>query len=267
LTSIFPVTGRSVTDATFPLHSAIYEGTVRHRRFGPGPSHEFTFESAMPLIDLEEVHSVVGLHPLWSSSHAAPSWFRRADFIGPHDVALDECVRNAVEQHCGERPLGRIALLANLRTWGWLFNPISLYFCSSEDGTQVETLVAEVENTPWHERKTYVVGAPGLVHRFPKLMHVSPFLPMGVDYELRYSAPSERLNVRFDVVRGEDRLLSATMSLRRRTMDRHGLGRILWRHPMLTHRVSAGIYSQAGRLRLKGAPFFRSPACEGEHHE
>jgi DUF1365 family protein len=247
------------------LHSAIYEGTVRHRRFGPGTHHEFSFECAMPLIDLDEVHRVADLHPLWSSRNAAPSWFRRADFMGPHDVALDECVRDAVEQHRGERPVGRIALLANLRTWGWIFNPISLYFCSSEDGTRVESLVADVENTPWHERQTYVVGPPGPVHRFPKLMHVSPFLPMAADYQLRYSAPSERLNVRLDVVRGEDRLLSATMSLRRQTMDRRGLGRILWKHPMLTHRVSAGIYSQAARLRLKGAPFFRHPAHEGGH--
>jgi DUF1365 family protein len=134
-----------------------------------------------------------------------------------------------------------------------------LYFCADPDGIGVEALVAEVENTPWHERCSYVVGPPGL-HRFAKTMHVSPFLPMDVDYELRYTVPSERLVVHFDVVRGAERLLGATLSLRRRALDRRGLGRLLWANPALTHRVSAGIYAQAARLRLRGAPFHKHPA-------
>ena len=123
----------------------------------------------------------------------------------------------------------------------------------------VEALVAEVENTPWHERHAYVVGPPGR-HRFAKVMHVSPFLPMDVDYELRYSAPGERLVVRLDVVRGGERLFAVTLSLGRRPLDRRGLGRLLWRYPDAHHRVSAGIYAQAARLRLKGAPFHLHPA-------
>ena len=121
-----------------------------------------------------------------------------------------------------------------------------------------ETLVAEGENTPWHERCSYVVGAPGR-HRFAKTMHVSPFLPMDVDYVLRYSAPGEDLVVRFDVMRGDEHLLGVTLSLRRRTLDRRALQRLLWTYPALTHRVSAGIYAQAARLRLRGAPFHGHP--------
>ena len=90
-------------------------------------------------------------------------------------------------------------------------------------------------------------------------MHVSPFLPMDVDYVLRYSAPGEHLVVRFDVMRGDERLLGATLSLRRRTLDRRALRRLLWTYPALTHRVSTGIYAQAARLRLRRAPFHGHP--------
>jgi uncharacterized protein len=245
------------------LRSAIYEGTLRHRRFGPATTHEFSYDVAMPLLDLAEIESVTGLHPLWSSRRLAPVWFRRADFVGDPAVPLDEAVRRLVEERSGYRPTGPIALLANLRTWGWLFNPIGLYFCADPDGVTIETLIAEVENTPWHERCSYVVGPPGR-HRFAKNMHVSPFLPMDVDYVLRYSAPAEHLVVHLDVMRGDERLMGATLSLRRRALDRRALGRLLWAYPALTHRVSAGIYAQAARLRLRGAPFHRHPARQVE---
>lgn len=246
------VTGRG-------LRSAVYEGTLVHRRFGPGPGHEFTYRVAMPLLYLDEIESVTRLHRLWSDRHPAPVWFRREDFLGDAGIPLPVAVRSLVEERSGLRPAGAVALLANLRTWGRLFNPISLYFCTGADGQQVEALVAEVENTPWHERTSYVVGPPGR-HRFAKSMHVSPFLPLDVDYELRYTAPAERLLVGLDVLRGRDRLLGVTLSLRRRPLDHDALGRLLREHPVFANRVSARIYFQAARLRLKGAPFHTHPA-------
>ena len=259
MTALLPAVGAPVATGGPGLRSAIYEGTLHHRRFGPGTTHEFSYDVAMPLLDLAEIELVTGLHPLWSARHPAPAWFRRADFLGDPAVPLHEAVRDLVEERSGRRPAGPIALLTNLRTWGWLFNPISLYLCADLAGGGVESLVAEVENTPWHERCSYVVGPPGC-HRFPKTMHVSPFLPMDVDYELRYTMPTERFVVHFDVIRGDERLLGATLSLHRRALDRQGLGRMLWANPALTHRISAGIYAQAARLRLRGAPFHKHPA-------
>lgn len=242
------------------LRSALYQGTLRHRRWGPGAEGDFSYRVAMPLIDLAEVGDVASLHPLWSARSPAPVWFRRADFLGHPARPLAEEVRDLVQQRAGARPQGHVALLANLRTWGWLFNPISLYFCFSADGLAVEHLVAEVENTPWHERCQYVVGAPG-THRFAKAMHVSPFLPMDVDYRLRYGHPGERLVVQLDVMREEQRLFAATLSLRRRPLNRRELGRLLWDYAAMSQRVSAGIYRQAMRLGLRRAPFFAHPGA------
>jgi len=219
---------------------------------------------AMPLLDLAEVSDVMGLHPAWSAARAAPMRFRRDDFLGDPSTPLDGAVQDLVRERTGRRPEGPVAVLANLRTWGWLFNPIGLYFCAdiagpAGDPGPIGSLVAEVENTPWHERHAYVVGPPGK-YRFAKELHVSPFLPTGLDYQLRYTAPGARLTVGLDVLRGDQTLFAAALFLRRRVLDRAALGRLLWKYPAMTHRVTAGIYAHAARLGLKGAPFFSHPA-------
>ena len=88
------------------LRSAVYEGTLRHRRFGPGPAHEFSYRVAMPLIYLDEIGSVTRLHPLWSSRWPAPVRFRREDFLGDHATPLPQAVRDLVEERCGLKPDG-----------------------------------------------------------------------------------------------------------------------------------------------------------------
>jgi DUF1365 family protein len=249
------------------LRSAIYEGQVSHARFGPGPTHSFSQRVAMPLLDLAEVDAVMGMHPAWSGHRISPVRFRRQDFLGDPATPLTRAVQDLVSDRTGRRPEGPVAMLANLRTWGWLFNPISLYFCADRTSPAggsgpISSLVAEVENTPWHDRHAYVVGGPGN-HRFAKELHVSPFLPSGVDYQLRYTAPGERLTVALEVVQGDRRLFAATLSLRRRPVNRAALSHLLWSYPALTHRVTAGIYAHAARLRLKGAPFFSHPGHQG----
>ncbi len=243
------------------LSSALYTGTLHHSRHGPGPRHRFTYRVAMPLLYLDEIDRVAASHPLWSSRHPAPVWLRRDDFLGAPGTALDGAVRGLVAERTGLRPAGRVALLANVRTWGWLFNPISLYFCLGASGG-TETLVADVENTPWHEHHYYVMGSPG-EHRFAKEMHVSPFLPMGTEYRLSYTAPGEDLRVQLDLLGAGQRLLTAVLSLQRSPLDRRAMSAYLRDYPAMAHRVSAGIYTQAARLVLKGAPLFTHPDKTG----
>ena len=118
------------------------------------------------------------------------------------------------------------------------------------------------------------MGPPG-EHRFAKALHVSPFLPAQGDYTLRYSAPEEGIRVSLDVAAppppspygrwhepNHDTTapeLSASMVLRRRPLDRAGLARLLWAYPLMTTRVSGGIYAQAVRLAARGAPIPPAP--------
>lgn len=240
------------------MRSAIYEGVVVHSRYEP-VRHRFAYRMALPLLGLDEIDDVCALHPLWSVERRNVVSFRRGDFLGGDTGRpLGEPVRDAVQNQLGWRPTGPIALLAHVRTWGWLFNPIALYYCFDATGTTVEALVAEVTNTPWHQHHAYVVGAPGR-HRFGKELHVSPFFGMDHEYLLRYDAPGERLVVSFGNDRDGRRVFDASLRLERREMSRRELTRVIAAYPLMTMRVSGGIYRQALALKQAGVPFVQHP--------
>jgi hypothetical protein len=246
-----------------PVHSALYEGTLSHARFGT-PRHSFEYQVLMAWLDLDELPGALDAHPLWSDRHAAPIRFRRRDFHGDPLVPLDAAVRNTVVRELGRRPTGPIRMLAHLRTWGWSFNPIVFYFVFAPDGETVEALVAEVTNTPWHERHAYVLRVDGaeLVEpiRFPKALHVSPFMDLDLDHSLAFTRPGgSEVTIRMDDWRGDDHLFAAELDLRRLPLDRPTMGRALRQHPLPAQRVSAGIYWEALKLRAKHAPFRRHP--------
>ncbi len=252
-----PLETRPPTGVVLPfpgtgLRSGIYEGTVVHHRFEP-IDHRFSFRITMTMLDLAEVDRVCGHHPLWSVERANAVSFRRRDYLGDGGVPLDRSVRDLVEQRTGLRPLGPISLLTQVRTWGWLFNPISVYYCFAPDGQSVDTVVVEVTNTPWHERTAYVLPGPGS-HVVAKELHVSPFLPMDLQHRFVIGDPGQRLVLGVDDFGADGRVFSASMVLRRRPATRRSLGRVLWRYPLMTMRVSWGIYRQALALRRKGVP-------------
>ncbi|MCU1369478.1 MAG: hypothetical protein JWO77_672 [Ilumatobacteraceae bacterium] len=244
-------------------HSALYEGTLGHARLGT-PSHSFEYRVLMAWLDLAELPGALDAHPLWSDRRLAPIRYRRQDFHGDPGVPLDQAVRDTVQRETGRRPDGPIRLLAHLRTWAWSFNPIVFYFVFTPDGEAVDTLVAEVTNTPWHERHAYVlpVGAPELDQpvRFPKALHVSPFMDLDLDHSLAFSRPgAPEVTIRMDDWRGHDHVFAAELDLRRLPLDRPTMSRVLWQHPLPAQRVSAGIYWEALKLRAKHAPFRRHP--------
>ncbi len=241
------------------LRSAVYEGRVVHHRLAP-VDHRFTYRIAMVLVDLAEVDELCALHPLWSAERANAVTFRRRDYLGDPSVPLDEAVRGLVAERTGARPSGPIAVLTQLRTWGWLFNPITTYYCYDPSGTTVETTVVEVTNTPWHERTAYVLPGTGL-HDVAKAMHVSPFLPMDLTHRFAVGPPDDRLTLAVDDVRGDRPVFAASMALTRVPASRRSLGRLLWRFPLMTVRVSWGIYRQALVLRARGVPFHRHPGA------
>lgn len=237
--------------------SAVYEGTLSHHRRTP-VEHSFRYRVAMPYVDLDELHDLCGLHPLWSAERSNVVSFQRRDFLPRWPGSLADAVRDLVEERLGWRPAGPVAMLAHPRTWGWLFNPIALYYCLDQASSRVQALVAEVTNTPWHERHVYVVGEPGR-HRIAKQLHVSPFFDMDMEYELTYGEPGDRLSVAMRAVRGEQVLFDAALRLERRDADRTSLGRLAW-HPSLGPvGGSAAIYRQAFALWRAGAPFVPHP--------
>jgi DUF1365 family protein len=241
------------------MRSSIYEGVVLHRRLATsqtgGVAHDFAHHVTMALVFLDEIDELFAVHPLWSTQRWRPVRFSRTDYLGDPTVPLDDAVRAAVYDQLGRRPTGPVAMLANLRTWGWLFNPLSVYYCYDEDGVEVDAIVLEVTSTPWHERHVYVIDGADRRSRFAKEMHVSPFMGMDLDYVLNWTAPGERLRLHLGNRHESTHVFDASIDLERRDATRRSLGDMVWRHPLQTYSVSANIYHQAIHLFVKGAPF------------
>jgi uncharacterized protein len=245
------------------IHSGVYEGWVRHRRHVP-VAHEFRYPLFMTYLDLDELPWVLDPFRGWSARRPAPAWFRRADFIGPADRPLDECVRDAVAERSGERPRGPIRLLANLRHLGHSFNPVTFYYCFDDADQRVRFVLAQVTNTPWGERHAYLLGGndgEGRVIRgkLDKAFHVSPLMGMDHSYDWRTTEPGSQLIVHIDSRGAEGKAFDATLSMRRRELTTATMRRVLWRYPAASAQVVAKIYWQAVMLRSKGAPYHPHP--------
>lgn len=254
------------------MTSRLYEGTVRHRRFTPR-AHAFEYRVALPFLDLDEVPEVFDERWLWSGRGPALAEFRRSDFLGDPAVPLVDAVRARIREVTGETHTGPIYLLANLRYFGYSINPITCYYCYAQDGERLEYLVAEVTNTPWEERHSYVLRGPEsgqwLRTEFDKGMHVSPFNPMAMRYHWRSNLPGERLSLHLENHAAGAKVMDATLALEARPLTGASMARLLAVYPFMTARVGLAIYWQALRLFLKGVPFHTHPAKQalGARHE
>lgn len=248
------------------MQSAIYEGTVRHRRVAERP-HEFRYGVAMAYLDLDELEAgaVRGL----TRERPGLVRFRRADYLGDPRTGLADAVRELVAQRLGAAPQGPVRLLTHLRSYGHCFNPVSFYYCFAPGGERLEAIVAEVTNTPWGERHAYVLprgagAGDGAVigGSFDKALHVSPFMGMDQRYEWRAPAPGPTLSVHIESRERGTRAFDATLNLRRRPLDRRTLVRTTVRYPAATQRMLVLIYAHAVALWLKGVRIKPHPGAQ-----
>lgn len=246
------------------MHSAIYQGTLRHRRFHP-KGHEFTYRSTLFYLDLDELPHLFNGVRGWSYGGKTLGQCRRADYIGDAQTELKEAVRTEVMRQAGFCPQGAIRMLTNLRMWGFCFNPVTLYYVFEPAADKPSVILAQVNNTPWNERHTYLIpcdasGKTGTA--FPKQFHVSPFNPLDMDYRWVSTAPGEQLVVHMENHRDNICHMDATLTLEYNPWSAQHLQRLLWQQPWLTLKVPLMIYWQAVKLFLKGVPVYThaSPA-------
>lgn len=252
------------------MQSCLYEGWVRHSRRLP-VRHSFRSRLCLVMLDLGELDQVFAGRWLWSTRRFAAGWFRRRDHFGDPQVPLDQTVRELVREQAGLVIDGPIRLLTHLRYFGFVFNPVSFYFCYARPGdTEPAAVVAEVTNTPWKQRHCYVLTAAqmGLGSErqggarpvwLAKQFHVSPFMQLDQEYRWSLTPPGEQLGVTIASRQGGNRMFGVTMQLIRRPISSSALMRLLCAYPLQTVGVVRRIYWQALRLWWKKVPFVPHP--------
>lgn len=239
------------------MKSAIYSGKVFHRRLHP-KAHEFAYSDTLFYLDLEELQS-----SKLAVIQECSKRFLRSDHYGESSEPLIDSVRGFLFQNLGFTPAGSIQILTHIRQMGYVMNPVSFYFCWSEDDSQLEAVVAEVHNTPWGETHCYALKfEPGEINefRFAKDFHVSPFMRMNQEYVWRFSQPSSEITVEMENWEEGKLMFQAKLQLTRRPLTEGSLKEVIWKKPFLTISVITQIYYQALKLWLKGCPYIPHPS-------
>lgn len=242
-------------------HSALYVGSVMHRRLKP-QVHQFRYRAFWLLIDLDELGSLSGRLRWFSHNRANLFSLRDAD----HGDGSTKPLRIQAEAKLREAGVtlngGSIRLLCMPRTLGYSFNPLSVYFCSHADGTPA-ALIYQVHNT-FGERLSYVLPVRHeggeLRQHCRKALYVSPFLEMDMRYDFRVHGPDERLAVGIRASTADGPMLNAVMAGERRELTDRNLLRVFFAIPGITLKVIAAIHWEALRLWLKGMRLQPRPA-------
>jgi uncharacterized protein len=241
------------------FHSAIYRGAVIHERIRP-KSHRLHYRVFTLLLDLDELPALDT--ELW------PFTYNRRGLVSFHDrdhgPTTGEPLRPWIEARmhaAGVDPDGGpIRLLCYPRICGYVFNPISVYFCYRRD-RKLAAILYEVCNT-YGDRHTYVfpVLDPDrtvIRHGCAKSLFVSPFIGMAADYRFRVAPPSDDVAILVRLSDADGPMLTASFTGARETLTGAALTRALAKFPFLTLKVIGAIHWEGLKMWIKGFPVFR----------
>ena len=241
---------------------AVYFGEVMHRRLG-AVRHRFTYRVFSILVDLDRLEALGRRLTLFSYNRGNVFSFQDRD----HGARYGTPLRPWVERHLAAAGLdqvlgGRIRLLCFPRLWGYVFNPLSVFFCEAPDG-RLAAILYEVSNT-FGERHCYLEpvrpSAGGVIEQAcAKRFYVSPFIELEGDYRFRVQPPDERLMIAIRQRARDGQTLHAILSGRAAPFDDRTLLRALLAYPLMTFKIMAAIHWEALKLWRKGAKFQTRP--------
>lgn len=240
--------------------NAIYFGHVMHERHKPF-THRFRYRSFSLFLDLETLPSLAADMRLFSYNRFGLFSFHDRDHGARDGSSVLEWVRAQLRQNGLGHAGAQVHALCFPRILGYVFNPLTIYFCRDGEG-RLSAILYEVKNTfgEQHCYLTAVQDEPVMHHAAEKNFYVSPFIAMKARYHFRVAEPEERLHVLILETEGEDKLLTAAQTGRRAALNDRGLAKAFFAYPLLTLHVIVGIHWQALKLWLKGARYHARPA-------
>jgi len=220
----------------------------------------------MMYFNLDEIDTVFSLTRTWSNKWYSPVKLFRKDYFGDPDRPISDCIKELVDQHLSFKPEGVVCMLTNPRIFQYVINPISIYYCFDKEDN-LEAMVLEVTNTPWKEKKTYVLPCnPRKIkqhNKFKKTLYVSPFHDMDLVYDCKSNTPDSKLLLHLDNLKitneEEEKIFDATLVLNRSEINSKSLRNLLISYPLMTLKVFIGIHIQALKLIIKRVPLTPKP--------
>lgn len=248
--------------------AALYFGQVMHARLKP-VANRFTYRVMSLVIDLDQLPQADQLSRFFRVNRAGLYSFHERDH-GPRDGSSLRAYANRNAAQAGiDLGGGRVRLLCYPRLLGYVFNPLSVYYCEDASG-EIVLLIYEVRNT-FGESHTYVCPVrpgqatpAGIRQERDKAFHVSPFIEMGMRYHFRMLPPAEEVKIRILETDADGPLLSATFVGRRHALTNRRILSAFFTLPLMTLKVIGGIHFQAVRLWLKGVKLHPHPRSRDE---
>lgn len=259
-----------------------------HARFSPR-RHRFTYRIFLFALDLDELDALDGRLRLFSRNRANLYSFRDQDYLPVHESVHGASVatpapasanitnlKQRVVAHLATQGIdltgGRVLLVTLPRVFGYLFNPVSFYFCFDRAGQPVAA-IAEVTNT-FREMKPFVLGPTTRASdggafqlRVPKHFYVSPFSDVDVAFDFSLRVPADKLAIQIDDYTGGQRTLTSTLDGPARPLTDAALLSCTLRHPFVTLKVISLIHWHALRLWWKRVPWFAKAARASDQRD
>jgi len=243
-------------------HSCLYAGQVMHHRMKP-KRHRFIYRVTSMLLDLDELEQLDGSLKWFSRNRFNLFSFHDRDHGDGSDRPLAEQVRSILHENGIEAGRGAIRLLCYPRLLGYVFNPLSVFYCHDEAG-RLRAILYEVSNT-FNQKHNYLIpvtdpDSDQIRQSCDKSFYVSPFISMATRYHFRLQPPGNHVSVCIRQTDSESAVLHATFTGKRRELSDTTLLRTFVSHPLMTLKVIAGIHWEALMIWRKKVPLQPRPA-------
>ena len=237
------------------METCIYKGSVSHRRFKP-VKHYFSYKTFSILFDLNELENLQQKISVFSYNKFNLFSFYNKDHGDRSGDSLSDWVKDNLKKNNLNFNISKIKLLCFPRIFGYVFNPLSIFYCY--ENSNLKVVLYEVKNT-FNEQHTYIFPIDQrskiISQHCNKKFYVSPFIEMETDYNFRLTEPVERLKVYIKQTDKIGKVLIACQTGKRQTMSTKQLLINFLFHPMMTFKIILAIHFEALRLWKKGAIF------------